>query len=212
MCRVVLIKEITMFNPFKRESSLDPAIKKRVPPGQTLTGKWPVLHFGSVPRIDLAKWKLNVYGLVEQPIEWSWDQFLALPKVERTNDIHCVTRWSRLDNHSEGVPISYVLDVVKPTSEAKFVVAHSERNFTANLPIEALQDDDVMLAYKHDGQPLSPDHGYPVRLVVPKKYFWKSAKWLIGLEFRSNDKLGFWEELGYHNDADPWKEQRYWGD
>lgn len=201
-----------MFNPFKRDTPRDESIAKRIPPGQVLTQKWPVLHYGSVPRIDLAKWTLRIHGLVENPVEWNWEQFKSLPTVERTNDIHCVTRWSKLDNHWEGVPISEVLSIVKPKPEAKFVIAHAEHNFTSNLPIEALEDPDVMLAFRHDGENLSPDHGFPVRLVVPKKYFWKSAKWLTGLEFRAADKLGFWEELGYHNDADPWREQRYWGD
>lgn len=197
-----------MFNPFKREP-LDESTKRRIPPGQTLTVKWPVLHYGTVPRIDLSRWCFKVFGLVEKPAEWTWDEFKALPVYEYTSDIHCVTRWSKLDNRWKGVSVKEVLSHAKVKPEAKFVVAHAEQGYTANLPLQDLYDDDVLLAYEHDGEPLSPDHGYPLRLVVPKRYFWKSAKWIRGLQFLTADELGFWERYGYHNDADPWLEQRF---
>jgi DMSO/TMAO reductase YedYZ molybdopterin-dependent catalytic subunit len=200
-----------VFNPFRRQP-LDPALQARIPPGQVLTEKWPVLHYGPVPKVDLAHWSFRIWGLVAQPLEWTWEQFLSLPSVESVSDIHCVTRWSRLDNRWRGVPVREVLARARPLPQARFVLAHAEYGYTANLPLEALLDDDVLLAYEHDGQPLTPEHGFPLRLVVPKRYFWKSAKWVRGLELLAEDRLGFWEQLGYHNDADPWQEQRYWGD
>lgn len=182
----------------------------RVPPGQVVTKKFPVLHYGSVPDYrDLAGWDFRVWGLVDNPITLSWDEFAALPRSEVTTDIHCVTRWSKLDTRWDGVAFKQLVDVVKPKPEAKFVLAHAENNFTANIPIEVLLDDDVMLAYQFDGKPLDPEHGYPLRLLVPKRYFWKSAKWLRGLEFLPEDRPGFWEDAGYHMNGDPWKEERY---
>jgi DMSO/TMAO reductase YedYZ molybdopterin-dependent catalytic subunit len=200
-----------VFNPFRRPP-LDESLKARVPPGQVLTEKWPVLHYGPVPKVDLQTWTFRIWGKVERPTELTWDQFLQLPQIESTSDIHCVTRWSRLDNHWRGVAAKDVLALARPTKDAKFVVAHAEYGYTANLPLEALYDDDVLFAFEHDGKPLTPEHGFPLRLVVPKRYFWKSAKWVRGLELLSHDRLGFWEELGYHNDADPWQEQRFWSD
>jgi DMSO/TMAO reductase YedYZ molybdopterin-dependent catalytic subunit len=175
-----------------------------------VTKKFPVLHYGSVPDYrDLAGWDFRVWGLVDNPITLSWDEFAALPRSEVTTDIHCVTRWSKLDTRWDGVAFRQLVDVVKPKSEAKFVLAHAENNFTANIPLEVLLDDDVMLAYQFDGKPLDPEHGYPLRLLVPKRYFWKSAKWLRGLEFLPEDRPGFWEDAGYHMNGDPWKEERY---
>ncbi|MFN8532492.1 MAG: sulfite oxidase-like oxidoreductase [Dehalococcoidia bacterium] len=200
-----------MFNPFRRQS-LDPSIQVRVPPGQVLTEKWPVLHYGPVPKADLTTWTFRVWGLVEQSVELSWEQFLALPRIETMSDIHCVTRWSKLDNRWTGIALKDVLALAGPKPEVKFAVAHAEYGYTANLPIDALYDDDVLLAYEHNGEPLTLDHGYPLRLVVPKRYFWKSAKWIRGLELLAEDRIGFWEQLGYHNDADPWQEQRFWSD
>lgn len=181
----------------------------RIPPGQYFTEKWPVLHYGSVPSIDLDRWDMRIWGAVEEPLRIDWNGFGALPRATLVADIHCVTRWTRLDAEFEGVPIGHILELVRPTSDARHVIVHAEQGYTTNLPIEVLDDDDVILADVADGAPLTPDHGYPVRLVVPKRYFWKSAKWVRGLELRPDDQLGFWERYGYHNDADPWKEQRF---
>jgi DMSO/TMAO reductase YedYZ molybdopterin-dependent catalytic subunit len=183
----------------------------RIPPGQYFTEKWPVLHYGSVPSVDTNTWDFRVWGEVEEPFSLDWDEFKAMPRTTLHTDIHCVTRWSRLDMDFEGVPIGRLLERARPTANAKYVVAHAEQGYTTNMPLEVLDDDDVILADVADGSPLTPDHGYPLRLVVPKRYFWKSAKWIRGLEFRSDDQLGFWERYGYHNDADPWQEQRFSG-
>jgi DMSO/TMAO reductase YedYZ molybdopterin-dependent catalytic subunit len=183
--------------------------RKRVPPGQYVTEKWPVLHYGSVPRVDLPTWDFRVWGEVDDPFSFGWDEFKQMPRKELHTDIHCVTRWSRLDIDFEGVPIQHILERARLRPSARFVLAHSEQGYTANLPLEILDDDDVILADTADGQPLAPEHGYPLRLVVPKRYFWKSAKWIRGLEFLPQDTLGFWERYGYHNDADPWKEERF---
>ncbi len=187
----------------------DPAVADRIPPGQYLTEKFPVLHYGSVPKVDLAGWDFRVFGAVENPFSLRWDEFATLPRKTVTTDIHCVTRWSKLDTRWEGVPIQAVLELAQLRPEAAFVVAHCEQGYTANLPLSVLDDDDVLLADTFDGRPLEPEHGYPLRLLVPKRYFWKSAKWLRGLEFLDHDEPGFWERYGYHNDADPWQEQRF---
>lgn len=189
-----------------REAGFDP---KRLPPGQYITDKWPVLHAGSVPAVDLATWDLRVWGEVGNNATFSWEQLLALPSVEITRDIHCVTRWSRFDTTFRGVAWSEIAKLVEPKPSARFVVAHAEQGFTANIPIEALEDAGSLIAYEAEGAPLSPDHGWPVRLVVPSKYFWKSAKWLRGLELLAHDEPGFWERYGYHNNADYWAEERY---
>ncbi len=182
--------------------------KDRLPPGQYLTRKWPVLSYEAVPAMP-ADWKLNVSGLVEQPLTLTWKEFLALPRVTLTNDIHCVTTWSRYDNTWEGVSIREILQRVKPLPNAQYVMAHSWTGYTTNIPLTDL-DDDVLIAIKHNGLDLEPEHGGPVRLVVPKLYFYKSAKWLDGLDFMEHDRPGFWEKQGYHNHADPWLEERYW--
>jgi DMSO/TMAO reductase YedYZ molybdopterin-dependent catalytic subunit len=187
----------------------DAAVADRIPPGQYRTEKFPVLHYGSVPRTDLTTWDFKVYGQVDAPFTLTWDQFKALPRKTVGTDIHCVTRWTKLDTTWEGVPIQHVLELAQPRPSASHVVAHCEQGYTANLPLSVLDDDDVLLADTFDGQPLDPEHGYPLRLLVPKRYFWKSAKWLRGLEFLDHDQLGFWERYGYNNDADPWKEERY---
>ena len=188
------------------EKGIDPS---RLPPGQYLTEKWPVLHAGSVPRTDLATWDFRVFGEVENPITLTWDELRALPSKEIEVDIHCVTRWSRFDTGFRGVHWSTVAELVKPKPTARFVVAHAEQGFTANVPLEAVEADDALIAYEADGEPLTPEHGWPLRLVVPSRYFWKSAKWLRGLELRADDQPGFWERYGYHNDADYWTEERY---
>ena len=188
------------------ERGLDPA---RLPPGQYLTEKWPVLHAGSVPKTDLATWDFQVFGEVERPLTLTWDELQHLPSSEITTDIHCVTRWSRFDASFRGVHWRELAKLAGPKPNARFVVAHAEQGFTSNLPLEALEADDALIAYEADGEPLAPEHGWPLRLVVPSRYFWKSAKWLRGLELRTTDQPGFWERYGYHNDADYWKEERY---
>jgi len=189
-----------------RDLGLDPA---RLPPGQYLTEKWPVLHAGSVPRVDLATWELRVWGEVEEPLRLTWEEVTALPATEVTTDIHCVTRWSRFDTSFRGVHWRELARLVRPKPSARFVVAHAEGGYTANVPIAALEDENALLASEADGEPLTPDHGWPLRLVIPTRYFWKSAKWLRGLELTATDRPGFWERYGYHNEADYWKEQRY---
>jgi DMSO/TMAO reductase YedYZ molybdopterin-dependent catalytic subunit len=182
---------------------------KRLPPGQYLTDKWPVLHAGSVPETDLATWDFTVEGQVEQPLHLTWPELLELPRSEVTVDIHCVTRWSRFDVTFRGVHWQELAALARPKPSAQFVIAHAEQGFTANLPLEAIAAEGALIAYEADGAALTPDHGWPLRLVVPQRYFWKSAKWLRGLELRAADQPGFWERYGYHNDADPWHEQRY---
>jgi DMSO/TMAO reductase YedYZ molybdopterin-dependent catalytic subunit len=198
-----------MFDKLFGNRGVDPAVADRVPPGQYLTEKFPVLHYGSVPRTDLATWDLRVFGLVDSPLTFTWDQFRALPRKQVTTDIHCVTRWSKLDTTWEGVPIQAILELAGLRPEARFVVAHCEQGYTANLPLAVLDDDDVLLADTYAGAPLDPEHGAPLRLLVPKRYFWKSAKWLRGLEFLDADRPGFWERYGYHNEGDPWREERF---
>jgi DMSO/TMAO reductase YedYZ molybdopterin-dependent catalytic subunit len=181
----------------------------RLPPGQSLTLKWPVLHYGSVPRFDPERWDFRVYGLVENPMRLSWNDFNALPKIQRTSDFHCVTRWSRFDNRWDGVAFREILRRVQPKPEATHVLVHGEQGFTANIPLADLDSEEVLLATHHDGEPLSADHGYPLRLIVPHLYAWKSVKWLRSLEFLDHDTPGFWEQNGYHMYGDPWKEQRF---
>jgi DMSO/TMAO reductase YedYZ molybdopterin-dependent catalytic subunit len=182
----------------------------RVPPGQTLTEGFPVLHYGSVPYYsDMSKWDLRIVGLVEQDVTFSYDEFFALPRREFHNDIHCVTTWSKLDNVWEGIAVSTIMERVKLKPEARYVMLHAEHGWTTNLPIEDFLAETSFLATAHNGQPLTPEHGYPLRMVVPHLYFWKSAKWLRGIEFMEKDKPGFWERNGYHMYGNPWKEQRY---
>jgi DMSO/TMAO reductase YedYZ molybdopterin-dependent catalytic subunit len=188
------------------ERGLDPS---RLPPGQYLTEKWPVLHAGDVPQTDLDTWDFTVFGEVEEPLRLTWDEFNALPRTESTQDIHCVTRWSRFDAQFTGVHWRDLGKLVRPKPSARFVVAHAEQGFTSNVPLEYLEDENALLATHADGEPLTPEHGWPLRLVIPKKYFWKSAKWLRGIELRATDEPGFWERYGYHNEADYWKEERY---
>ena len=188
------------------ERGLDPA---RLPPGQYLTEKWPVLHAGSVPKTELSTWDFKVFGEVEQPVTLTYEELQALPQSQVTIDIHCVTRWSRFDASFRGVHLRELAKLVRPKPSARFVVAHAEQGFTSNVPLEALEDDNALIAWEADGEDLEPEHGGPLRLVVPSRYFWKSAKWLRGLELLATDQPGFWERYGYHNDADYWREQRY---
>ncbi len=191
-----------------REAGYDPA---RLPPGQYLTEKWPVLHAGSVATYpaDLSGWDFRIFGEVETPVTLTWQQLVELPTVEVTQDIHCVTRWSRFDTTFAGVPWSAVRELVGQRTSARFAIAHAEAGFTSNIPIGFLEREGAVLATHADGEPLTVEHGYPLRLVVPGKYFWKSAKWLRGIELLDHDQPGFWERLGYHNEADPFEEQRY---
>ena len=195
--------------PFHRSRRNVDAQQGRVPPGQRLTEKFPVLHYGSVPKFDPQTWELKVFGLVENPLTLSYDEFTALPTVRIVADIHCVTGWSKLDTMWEGVPFKKMMELARPKPEARFVMVHCEQGYDTNLPLDVTMDDDVLLAYTYDDAPLAPEHGYPLRLVVPKRYLWKSAKWVRGLELMAQDRRGFWEVRGYHNDADPWKEERY---
>lgn len=187
--------------------------RERLPPGQHLTRKWPVLTFGAVPKIDLRTWQFKVFGQVDQPQVWTWEQFRELgPAVEVVSDFHCVTHWSRLDNRWTGIRGRDLVAQIRPRLSATQVMVHAIGGYTTNLPLAALVDDDVLFAWAHDGIPLTPEHGAPLRLVVPKRYAWKSAKWVNGLELMEESQPGFWEKYGYHNDADPWSEQRYSGD
>jgi DMSO/TMAO reductase YedYZ molybdopterin-dependent catalytic subunit len=188
------------------DAGYDPA---RLPPGQYLTEKRPVLHAGSVPKVDLADWDFRVWGEVENPIALSWEELKQLPATEITVDIHCVTRWSRFDTSFRGVHWRELAKLVQPKPGAQFVVAHAEQGFTSNVPLEAIAADEALIAYEADGEPLTPDHGWPLRLVVPSRYFWKSAKWLRGIELLDHDRPGFWERYGYNNNADFWNEERY---
>jgi len=198
-----------MFERLFGDRRPDSAVAGRVPPGQYLTEKFPVLHYGSVPAVDLATWDFRVWGEVDSPLTLTWDEFRALPRTILTADIHYITRWSKLDTHWEGVSIRTILERARVRPSAAFVVGHAEQGYTANLPLAVLDDDDVILADTYEGAPLEPEHGYPLRLIVPKKYFWKGPKWIRGLEFLAHDSQGFWERYGYHNDGDPWREERF---
>ena len=191
-----------------REAGYDPT---RLPPGQYLTEKWPVLHAGSVAEYpgDLSGWDFSVSGEVDTPLTLTWEQLNQLPRVDVTEDIHCVTRWSRFDATFSGIPWAALRELAGPRPSARFAIAHAEAGFTANIPVEFLEREGALLATHADGEPLSAEHGWPLRLIVPGKYFWKSAKWLRGIELTREDRPGFWERYGYHNDADYRLEQRY---
>jgi DMSO/TMAO reductase YedYZ molybdopterin-dependent catalytic subunit len=189
-----------------RDAGYDPA---RLPPGQYLTEKWPVLHAGDVPTTDLASWDFRVWGEVEEPLRLGYDDLRALPATTVTTDIHCVTRWSRFDAGFTGVHWRELAALCRPGDSARFVIAHAEAGFTANVPLAAIEDEHALVAYEADGEPLTAEHGWPLRLLVPSRYFWKSAKWLRGFELSAVDRPGFWERYGYHNDADYWREERY---
>lgn len=183
----------------------------RVPPGQFVTEKFPVLHYGSVPAIELATWDFRVFGLVETPITLTWDEFRALPETTITTDIHCVTRWSKLDTTWTGVRWRDFIEAVgvKFSLDASHLMAHCENNFTTNLPLDILDDEETMFAWEYEGEPLAVEHGWPLRLLVPKRYFWKSAKWIRGIEFMAGDRPGFWERNGYHMNGEYWREERF---
>lgn len=192
------------------DSPAGDAGRARVPPGQVVTKGFPILHAGSVPyELTLENWTLKIYGAVEAPYTLDYPALIALPSKEEKVDIHCVTSWSKLDMVWKGVPFRTLVERARPTPEAKFVIMECEKRFTTSLPLEALLDDDVLLAYGYDGRPLPPEHGGPARMFVPKRYFYKSAKWVRALRFVAEDEPGFWEVRGYSNIADPWSEKRY---
>jgi DMSO/TMAO reductase YedYZ molybdopterin-dependent catalytic subunit len=187
-------------------------IRSRVPPGQYLTTDFPVLSAGPTPRTPLDRWSFSIEGLVTTPITWRWDEFQALPARDWTVDISCVTKWTKLDMHWRGVSVDALLESVELLPEAAYVIAYSDGGYTTNLPIADVLNGQAFVAFEYDGRPLSPEHGGPARLVVPARYFWKSAKWVRGLRIQADDEPGFWESLGYHNRGDQWLEERYSGD
>lgn len=182
---------------------------ERLPPGQHQVKDWPVLDLGMQPNIPLDHWRFDVTGAVENPVSWNWQEFLAQKQSHEVTDIHCVTTWSRYDNRWDGMLTRDLLDIVMPKEEARYVLLHSYDGYTTNLALEDFAAADAMLVHAWEGGPLTREHGGPMRLMVPHLYFWKSAKWLQRIEFRAADQRGFWEKNGYHNHADPWKEERY---
>jgi DMSO/TMAO reductase YedYZ molybdopterin-dependent catalytic subunit len=211
---------INLVGPDRRKEEERLRQENRLPPGQALTLKFPVLHYGPVPPFDPATWDFRIWGEVEQEIRWTWDEFNQLPRIKVTIDLHCVTRWSKTDTDWEGVSVRTLVDkgLIKIKPSAQFVMQHAEYGFTVNLPLETVLQDNFLLATHYNGKPLEPDHGYPLRGVVgafpgrsdlQTPYLWKGAKWLRGLEFMSRDRLGFWEKAGYNNSADVWKEERF---
>ena len=196
-------------NLFKRRNADAEKWGDRLPPGQKLTDGWPVLHYGGIPKIELDTWKFELSGLVEEPVSFTWKEFMELPQVTITNDIHCVTTWSKFDNTWTGVPCKSCSSGVKLKPEAKHVMIHSYGGYTTNLSLADLDLPTNLLAHTHNGESLTKDHGWPLRLVVPHLYFWKSAKWVRGLQFMPDEQPGFWEMYGYHIRGDPWKEERY---
>jgi DMSO/TMAO reductase YedYZ molybdopterin-dependent catalytic subunit len=191
----------------RRRPDVDPA---RVPPGQYVTEDFPVLSYGPTPRVDLDEWSFTISGLVDEPVSWTWRELLALPSETFTVDIHCVTKWSKLDTSWTGVSLDTLLDGID--TPAEYAVQWSDGGYTTNLPLEEMTGGQSWLAYEFGGEPLEPEHGGPARFVVPHLYFWKSAKWVRGLVLTEEDEPGFWELNGYNNHGDPWKEERYWGD
>ena len=200
-----------MLNKLGRLTRISPdRVQPDAPPGQFVTDKFPVLTFGPTPRIDLDTWQFRVFGLVEEDITLSWAQFNDLPQVTLDAEFHCVTQWSKLQNTWQGILFTDVMKLVTRKPEAKYVMAHCYGGYTTNVALDILLDDDVLFAHSHDGAPLTPQHGGPMRLVVPKRYGWKSAKWVNGIEFMAEDAPGFWEMRGYHMEGDPWREERFW--
>lgn len=193
--------------------------EQRIPRGQSRTRKWPVLHYAHVPEVPRERWQLKVFGLVENPVTWNWDEFQSLPRVQVFADFHCVTRWSRLDNIWSGVALAEIFQRVGVKPEAKYLIAHGyDSGWTTNLPLEDALQPDTLVTDLHDGEPLSADHGGPARLMIPQLYAWKSAKWLRGLELVADDRPGYWESVGYHNHGNPWTAnadypdgERFWG-
>ena len=195
---------ITRISQSRREA------QPSAPPGQFVTERFPVLTFGATPRVDVSTWRFKAFGLVEEELTLDWQQFNDLPQTALDAEFHCVTQWSKLQNAWRGVRFTDLMELAKPKPEAKFVMAHCYGGYTTNVALDVLMDDDVLFAHTHDGEPLAPEHGGPMRLVVPKRYGWKSAKWVNGIEFMAEDAPGFWETRGYHMEGDPWKEERFW--
>ncbi|WP_425456295.1 sulfite oxidase-like oxidoreductase [Brevibacillus fluminis] len=191
---------------------VDPALAHRLPPGQVLTERFPILHEGDVPTYDMSTWTLRLFGTVEQEVTLSYDDVMALAQSKMVCDIHCVTRWSRFDNEWEGVRFRELLKLVNVSPDAKHVMIHADYDYDTNVPLNDLLGDDILLAHSFGGEPLNAKHGWPLRLVVPHLYFWKSAKWIRGIEFMTEDRPGFWERNGFHNYADPFAEQRFSGE
>jgi DMSO/TMAO reductase YedYZ molybdopterin-dependent catalytic subunit len=190
--------------------STDTLRENRLPPGQSRTVKWPVLDAGGPPQLSTSKWALNVVGLVKQPMQWTWNEFQELPRTKVLADFHCVTRWSQLDNLWEGVATREIAKLVEISPEARFVIAHGyDSDWTTNMPLDAFLAEDALLADKRNGEPLSIEHGGPLRLIIPRLYAWKSAKWIRAIEFLREDEAGFWEREGYHMNGDPWREERF---
>jgi DMSO/TMAO reductase YedYZ molybdopterin-dependent catalytic subunit len=186
-----------------------PKDRDRLPPGQIATKKWPVLHYSHVPKIDTSTWRMRVFGEVERPVDIGWDEFVALPMRDVTCDMHCVTTWSRFDNVFRGVPVRVLLERAGVKPGVSHALIHAAPDYTTNLPFPDLNREENLLATHHDGEPLSAEHGGPVRLLVPHLYLWKSAKWVTGIELMIGDEPGFWENNGYHMRGDPWREERY---
>ena len=189
--------------------SIPDALAERVPPGQIVTPRWPILHQGDVTRFDPETWDFRVWGLVEAPLAWNWEAFQALPMATIEGDLHCVTRWSTFDHRWTGVRPLVLYEMAGGSTSARYALLHGEAGYSANVPVDALLATDVILALAHDGDPLTPEHGAPVRAVIPGRYAWKSVKWLRGIEFLEEDMPGFWERYGYSNSADPWREERF---
>ena len=188
------------------------ATRDRIPPGQYQTRDFPVLSAGPTPRTPLDRWSFTIEGLVREPVIWTWSELMALPNREWVVDISCVTKWTKLDMRWRGVSLDTLLENVELDQNAAFVIAYSDGGYTTNLPLGDVLNGRAFVAWEYDGKPLAPEHGGPARLVVPGRYFWKSAKWVRGLRIQDQDQSGFWESLGYHNYGDPWREQRYWSD
>ena len=188
----------------------DDQLVQRLPPGQYAARDFPVLHVGDVPGLDLRTWRFRVWGEVESPLEFTWEQFSALPGTTVKTDIHCVTRWTKFDTTWAGVQFRHIMGLAGVKPSAQFAITHGAHGYTANLPLAVADADDVLFAHTYEGKPLEPIHGGPLRMFVPSRYFWKSTKWCVGVELSAKDKPGFWELRGYHNDGDPWKEERYW--
>ncbi|MGF7046879.1 DMSO/TMAO reductase YedYZ molybdopterin-dependent catalytic subunit [Paenibacillus sp. DS2015] len=195
-----------------KAQQLDTTLQHRLPPGQSLTEKFPILHEGEVPEYDLATWSLRIFGEVEEERTFTYDDLKAMPQSNTVSDIHCVTRWSKFDTPWEGVRFTDLLKVIQVKPEAQFVMIHADPEYDTNLPLVDLMNEDVLLAFNFDNKPLTAKHGWPLRLVVPHLYFWKSAKWIRGIEFMREDRQGFWENNGFHNTADPFLEQRFSGE
>ena len=207
--KLIASKEKTASARRHLTGEFDSSHENRLPPGQHLVEKWPVLDLGVQPDVPLSNWRLRIDGAVENAVALDFDTFMALPQVDYVSDIHCVTTWSRYDNRWAGVASQTIIDLVKPSAEASHVIFHCYDGYTTNIKLDVFKEPDVLLAHSWEGESLTREHGGPMRAIVPQWYFWKSAKWIQQIEFSATDKPGFWEERGYHNEADPWTEQRY---